>query len=306
MNSEDQGKKGEGPSLEGWMKSAIDFWLSAASGWPGMSNPRQGSSDSQGTERDDFKTRLQDAWQQPFKISKTLSSIFSDAEVLNAFITGTGAIPDSMMRTLRAGLDGCFKLHQHWLSKLDKSDSGEPYRFENLDEEMFGAWMEIYQKEIQPILNVPPLGLNRFYQERMQQTLDKYHQYQAALAEFMRLLLLPLEKSVRVMEKEIERLHEEGKLSEDFKDYYNMWIKVLEGHYMTLFKSPDYLDSMARMLTAVQEFKMARHKTIADMLQVLPIPTNREMDELYKEIYLLKKQVKQLSSKVETGESSAL
>ena len=35
-----------------------------------------------------------------------------------------------------------------------------------------------------------------------------------------------------------------------------------------------------------------------DMLQNLPIPTNKEMDELYKDLYILKKRVKELERKV--------
>jgi len=39
---------------------------------------------------------------------------------------------------------------------------------------------------------------------------------------------------------------------------------------------------------------MARHRMLTDMLQSLPLPTNKEMDELYKELYLLKKRVREL------------
>jgi polyhydroxyalkanoate synthesis regulator phasin len=305
MKSDDQEKAGEGPKTADWMKSAMDFWLSGAGMWPGMSSSRQ-DSDAQTTGQNDFKTRSQEAWEKPFKVFESLFSNFSDAEGLSAFITGTGALPDMMMRMLRSGYDGYSKLYQQWLEKLGKvGESGEPYRFENLDEDLFKGLMDIYVKEIQPILNAPQLGLNRLYQERVFQTLDKYNLYQGSLGEFMRLLFLPVEKSLRVMEKEIERLGAEGKLSENFNDYYRMWIKILEGHYMTLLKSPDYLDSLVRTLNTVQDFKMAQHKMLADMLQSLPIPTNKEMDELYKEIYLLKKKVKQLSSKVETPNLSA-
>ena len=31
---------------------------------------------------------------------------------------------------------------------------------------------------------------------------------------------------------------------EDPKAYYQMWIKILEGHYMTLFQSPDYVKTL--------------------------------------------------------------
>ena len=38
---------------------------------------------------------------------------------------------------------------------------------------------------------------------------------------------------------------------------------------------------------------------LEDMLQTLPVPKQREMDELYKEIYLLKKRIKALEKRSE-------
>jgi hypothetical protein len=43
---------------------------------------------------------------------------------------------------------------------------------------------------------------------------------------------------------------------------------------------------------------------LVDVLQSLPIPTNREMDELYKEFHALKKTVKEMAKKIKKLESS--
>ena len=299
MNADDQQKKGP---MDGWMKVATDWWLSMASAWPDPSSTGQDAA-TDSTARDDFKTRFEEAWQKPLKALQTFLSSLGDAEGFKEFVSGSGAVPDVTMRLLRTGLDGYTQIYQQWMEKIGKAgESGEPYRFENLDEDYFRAWVDIYKKEIQPILNIPQLGLNRFYQERIYQTIDKYSLHQAALADFLRMVFTPLDKSIRVMEKEIDRLGSEGKLSENFEDYYQMWIKVLEGHYMTLFKSPDYLDSLAQTLSTLGDYKMARQKMLTDFFQSFPIPTNREMDELYKEIYLLKKKVNALSSRMESPE----
>ena len=85
---------------------------------------------------------------------------------------------------------------------------------------------------------------------------------------------------------------------EEFKDYYRRWLKVLEGHYMTLFKSPEYTRTMSHTLNALEDFTLAKQELLAEALEALPIPTHRDMDELYREVYLLKKQVKDLSKKM--------
>ena len=126
---------------------------------------------------------------------------------------------------------------------------------------------------------------------------------QVAVGEFLHHLNAPVEKSLKAMQEKIEEQAKEGKLSENFKDYYNMWIKILEGHYMTLYKTPEYIESMGRALSAVEEYKIARDNVLMDLLQFLPIPTNKEMDELYKEFYVLKKTVKEMAKKLKKLES---
>jgi class III poly(R)-hydroxyalkanoic acid synthase PhaE subunit len=191
-----------------------------------------------------------------------------------------------------------------WLKGIGKlGEEAKAYSFEGLEADTFKGWAEFYEKEIQPFLKAPPLGLTRFNQERANEAIDKFNQFQVAMAEFLHLLGLPMEKSLRVVQEKIEEQAKEGKLSENFKDYYNMWIKILEGYYMTLFKSPEYIRVLGRTVNVTEEYKAAREKVLADMLQFLPVVTNRDMDELYKEFYELKKKVKELAKKFEKLES---
>jgi hypothetical protein len=122
----------------------------------------------------------------------------------------------------------------------------------------------------------------------------KFNIFQAAVSEFISVLYLPLEKSFPVMQERLTELADGGKLPQQFKDYYGLWVKILEGHYMSLFKSPEYSQTVARTLDAMAEFMVARRRTLEDTMQCLPVPTQRDMDELYKEIYTLKKRIREL------------
>ena len=43
---------------------------------------------------------------------------------------------------------------------------------------------------------------------------------------------------------------------------------------------------------------------LTELLEFLPIPTNKEMDELYRDLYTLKKQVKESAKKISKLESA--
>jgi hypothetical protein len=76
-----------------------------------------------------------------------------------------------------------------------------------------------------------------------------------------------------------------------------MWIKILEGHYMILFQSPEYTQILGKTLTALSDFSSAKNAVLEDLLSVLPIPKRSEVDELEREIYELKKRLRTLEKK---------
>jgi polyhydroxyalkanoate synthesis regulator phasin len=106
-----------------------------------------------------------------------------------------------------------------------------------------------------------------------------------------------MEKSFQVLQEKLTELADEGELPEDSKKYYQMWIKILEGHYMTLFQSSEYTQALNKTLDSLSEFSVAKKEILQDFMNMLPVPTHKEMDELYKEIYLLKKRIKELEKK---------
>jgi len=294
MNGE-SAKVGMDSLLGAWIKASSDYWLNAARDWPKMPDLGEGFAALFAVP----KSPTMESWQSSIKVWQAMAASFSQPDALETLLKGASASPEITMKMIRTVWDGYFNVYQHWVQKLGKlGETTEPYKFENLDQEVFKHWLELYEKEIQPYLKAPQLGLNRFYQERANQLIDRYNLYQAAMSELMHIIYVPLEKSVKVMQDKFEDLAREGQLSENFKDYYNMWIKILEGHYMTLFKSPEYLQSLSKTLTAVADYKTAQHQMLTDLLQALPIPTHRDMDDLSKELYLLKKRVKELEARL--------
>jgi len=63
---------------------------------------------------------------------------------------------------------------------------------------------------------------------------------------------------------------------------------------MTLFKSPEYNQMLADLFNKLSEFIIAKNEIFQDILQILPVPTNKEIDELYKDLHILKKKVREL------------
>ena len=279
------------PLIEYWMRASSGFWNEALSMWArsfeSIREPRSTLQDSSG--------RVQESWEAGLRTLQLMVSSMQQPEAMEALFKGVGAVPEIAVKVLKPAWDAFFQLQKDWIERTSRiGKSTAAYKFENLDQEAFKAWIEIYEKEFRQFLTVPQLGLIRFYQERANEALDKFNVLQATMAEFISVLYLPMEKSVKVMQEKLGEMAGSGKLPEKTKDYYRLWIRILEGHYMNLFKSPEYTDLMARTLNAMGEYMIARRRVMEDALQSLPLPTLKDMDESYKEIYSLKKRVKEL------------
>ena len=294
MNETKQENTGAETLLATWLKTATEFWGSMARTWANVSDTSATSDSAAASEKEAAK-RAQDSLQSALKTWLALSSVMSDPATLDAQLKGVDSLPEVLSRLVQTGWNGFFQLQQQWLERAARiGKTTEAYKFENLDQNAFTLWNELYEKEFRQFLHFPQLGLTRFYQERVGRVVDEFNIFQAKVAEFLHIFFLPMEKSNKVMQDKLTEMAEAGELPHDSKAYYQMWIKILEGHYMTLFKSPEYADTMGQALNALEDYKMTSEKVMEDILEMFPVPTQKDMDELYKEIYLLKKKVRAL------------
>ena len=279
-----------------WMKSGTELWVSMTRVWFGIPETPEGPTEPEDTVK---RTRMQESWESTLKMWEPILTKLSEPDAPDAFSKGMEALPEIVLKMIKAGWEGYFDLQQREMERLKRiGKHSEGYTFEDLDQNIFRAWKEIYEKEFKQVLNIPQMGLTSLYQTRMNQAVDKFNVFQAAAAELSRVLFLPVEKSFRVMQEKVGELTKEGKHPENTRDYYVMWLRILEGHYMSLFKSAEYSAVLSNTLEAMEDFLGARKKVLQDVLQTLPVATSKDMEELSRQVYLLNKKVKELAKKI--------
>ncbi len=291
MDEKQKESTGPDPMLGAWIKVATNYMEKAVEMWSGIAPISE-------KEPKGATDRARKSMQSTMKTWSAIISAMRGPGAIEGLYKDVNTMPETVLKMIQTGWDGFFSFHQQLMEKACGIQAAtEPYKFENLDQEAFQAWSELYEKEFRQYLKMPQLGLTRYYQERVNMLVDKFNLFQSNTSEFLRILTLPVEKSVNVMQDKIVEMADEGKLPDDPKEYYRMWIKILEGHYMTLFKSSEYTRAMGNALDSLEEFASAKQAILEDVVQFLPVPTNKEMDELCKEVYQLKKRIKTLEKK---------
>ena len=280
-------------AISEWMNTLTSFW-----GTLGREDASQTVS-SQSESETEKKTASQQALQSYLKSFQAISESFSKPESVDGLLKGASVLPDLFSNAFQSALASCFNLQTQLLEKAARIGSHtKPYQFDNLDQEMFSTWTEIYEKEFQKYFNIPALGLNRFNIERLNQAQDSSNIFQIRLSEFLFVLYLPFEKSFKVIQQELAEKAKTDELPETPGDYYGNWIKILEGHYMTLFQSAEYAAVLNRTIDALSESKSRSELVMGDILQMLAIPTRQELDELYKDLYMTKKELRAIKKKL--------
>jgi len=282
--------------IDTWMKSMGDMWTLMAG--TGSAPPKQKPVDEKMRSR--TTPNAQETMIAALKNWQTMTRAMSSPESMAAVLNSSGAMPEMLLQLAQTSLGSFMELQQNMIQRLGQlGESVEAYQFEDIDENIFRLWTDIYEREFRRFFQIPQLGLMREYQEKACQAADKFNLLQSNLAEFVRMLGLPFGRSMQVMQEKFVELAEKGELSDDTRTYYQMWVKVLEGHFMTLFQTPEYVETLARTVNALSDFAAARDAALEDMIGMLPVARKTEVDEMSRELYELKKRIKKLEKKMD-------
>ncbi|MCX8175630.1 MAG: hypothetical protein N3E48_00145 [Candidatus Bathyarchaeota archaeon] len=88
-----------------------------------------------------------------------------------------------------------------------------------------------------------------------------------------------------------------------FEEFHQAWIKVFEEAYSEVLKSPEVISLQTLLMNSSMDLIACWKKNLEILLshmQILPIPTLSEIDEINKVVSQLKKELNLLAKKVET------
>ena len=189
MAQDNSGQMASEPLLAAWITWTMDFWDTMAQMGPGLNGAGRSGGETAASG---------DTWLAALNLWQAFFSLLTEPGTVTAVFQGIQAPSKIILRMAQAGWGGYFYLHQQWLESWQGggSPSGED-GYENLDQNIFKACNEIFEQDFRRLLNLPHLCLTGLPQERVNRATERFNQFQAAMAEFIHLLYLPVKKSLR-------------------------------------------------------------------------------------------------------------
>lgn len=171
------------------------------------------------------------------------------------------------------------------LAKITRGDAGASI-------ELTGLLRKNYELTLGKALRAPFMGYAREFVERVNQTLDAYVHYNVALAQYF----APFYQSgMHAAEKVFQRLSEfkdKEITPETFREFYRIWWTINEDVYYQMFGSEEFTKLLGEVLRQGLLFKKQLDDLSDQIVQFTNLPTKQDMDEIYKTIYDLRKEVR--------------
>ncbi len=174
----------------------------------------------------------------------------------------------------------------------------EKSSFESV-QEFFDMWLKTYNATMGRIVEMPAMGPAREKSEKMMKGFSTFvNLYTAGMDSSSNFQSVLLEAMRRVHEKTGSEM-EVDISPEKYKDFYEIWIETYSETFKEFLKSGHFASDMGKLNSHLMEFqKYNREMLEENYLKPMNLPTKTEIDEINKELYYLKKTVKELTSQI--------
>jgi class III poly(R)-hydroxyalkanoic acid synthase PhaE subunit len=161
--------------------------------------------------------------------------------------------------------------------------------------EFFTHWLRTYEATYGRIMDMPIMGPSREDAERLRKNFEAAINMHAAWAQSIANYQTAFMEATQKTQEEVEKRIAEGVSPSSYKGYYDLWMETYSETFKEFLKSRFFASDLARLTSNSMDFQKSSRILIEEnFLKPANLPTRTEMDDLSKEVYLLKKQVRKL------------
>jgi class III poly(R)-hydroxyalkanoic acid synthase PhaE subunit len=171
--------------------------------------------------------------------------------------------------------------------------------------DFFNDYQAKYSEYLEKYFTVLGMGLNREANEDYMSAINQWNKAMISMGELLAVITKTAQESFTKIGDKVQADLEEGKTITTFRDFYNVWYSVTEEAFETLLATDEFAKVFDDFSDRYSQFMIAQNKVYERMLSTLPIPTNTDMKSLYKTVYDLRKDVRDLKKAVAAKPAAA-
>lgn len=175
--------------------------------------------------------------------------------------------------------------------KISKCDEESDFKS---TQEYYDRWLNIYKATMGKLIEMPAVGPAREKSEKTMKGVSTFiNLYTAGMDINSNLQGVFTEAMRRVQEKTKDMYGEIG--PGNYKEFYNIWMETYSEAFKEYSKSEHFASDLGKLNSCLIDFQQNNREMIEEnFLKPMNFPTKKEIDEINKELYSLKKTVKEL------------
>jgi hypothetical protein len=177
--------------------------------------------------------------------------------------------------------------------------------------DIYRSMLPAYEQSWSKILKMPPMGITRQSIERLQKLTETMIEHNKVMTDYSETLYKVGAESMQQVASKLGEMYVEGHPPKTYREFYTLWWTTSEDTLYRLFKTQEFSRLIGRLIDVTMRLRQRYNGVMEEYLKALPIPTRSEMDDLYKTIYLMNKEVKdnpkrlrELEEKLRTTEAN--
>ena len=201
----------------------------------------------------------------------------------------TNLLNDSMKNANQSGKN----YYDQVRDTMNKMTAGGGQVFGNI-QTAYNNWNNQVNEAFAPFTKMMTPNQQTRAMQDWKEIMDKIMTYNLKNAELQYMVYTTGARVMDTIAENTAQKVQEGKQVSSIMDLYQEWMNISDKAYVTLFESPDYSALMAEVASLQMKLKKDIEAQTEQMLKDIPVATRSEMDEVYKNLYDLKKQVRRL------------
>lgn len=156
---------------------------------------------------------------------------------------------------------------------------------------MYESFSNSMNEAFSPMMKMMTPGTQKDQINMMNDMLSDFNHYNMLNSQMQYMMYVT---GVKAMEEVSENVHSKMKAGEDMSDFakiYQEWLGINDKHFVNLYDSDDYSKMQGELNSYGMKLKQKINLQMEKSLAHLPLVNRTEIDQLYKTIYDLKKQM---------------
>ena len=167
------------------------------------------------------------------------------------------------------------------------------------------AAYSMFENTTGKIFSTPAVGKDREKMELMSKCAKAMSSFAASNIEYQQMMQLTGQEAMQAVVKSLAEKVEAGEKFEKFDEFFALWIDVNEKTFNKQFQTKAFSQKRNAMTEAGFNARKLYNEIVENELAGFPIARRSEMDEVYKLVYDLRKQVKSMESQIQELKISA-